>query len=685
MAEEAVAVKIEDVTNRWNKLRDKDECSLSMDAGNVAKFVQLKESILVQGKIRETLTHLADLRLDKGFFANDKPEAQGDIVTCEGLDAFLVPCVEKSFSISDFLKNYERGTELADELISDINGLVKIWDDKNKGFPGKPYLNSDAIKKEIDPNRDVREKNINTTESAAVACRVIIHLLTLCLVRSEEEYFNELIGERLDVDALGNCLSKAIIFLVDAFQKGEDEKNPIGSATFKGKPGSGWSWTDWKGLRPMLFFTAIAVDAFAELELYLIRISRNDWVNERFKSIYNKNKENLEQYQFCVDMARRWVISTVLTDISTGLGIHIENAPDGSKFEIADNPEGYDAYMPDLKKVEGLHDTDSPLLFYNNLYALLIMLWSFGDWDSSASEVDNKVKSKIERALMQLVNNYTRVDVIREVLNRFPYTFYLPGEGYFKEGQINKEACSYMDSGFLTLLTRQLVLCAVYGVGDPNVLKPLIDQLYIDLLLNRNREDPEYAFLWSAKNKEIFSTQRALQALTFYYAYVKGKEFEKEGEAKTTQPGSGQLGIPSGGRTINLPLQLVLPENIDWSTIFSRGGLSEPLPPDIKEPPIPKPEITAKNFTEYIKKNKVKVAQAMSEEQMAFLTEIDKEGNEVNDNFHDGNISYKDAKVFLNQLAELIKTPWAEDGSPLKKNLGDIKVAHKKLLPKKKK
>jgi hypothetical protein len=676
-------IKIEDVSHRWNKLREKDECSLSMEAKNVAQFVQQKESKLVQEKIRETLTHLADLRLNKGFFANDDPEAQGDIVACEGIDAFLVPCVEESFSTSDFLKNYERAEEFSDALVKDIEVLMNIWE---KGrFPGKPYLNPDGIKMEIDPNSPVRERSLNTTESAAIACRVIIHLLTLQMNRPDEEIFKKQIGMRLEINRLKKCLSKAIIFLVDAFQGGEDPENRIGSATFNKKPGSGWSWTDWRGLPPMLFFTAIAVDAFAELELYLIRLYENPHVSNEFQEIYNENRKSLEEFQFCVDMARRMVVNNVLTDISIGLGVHIEKAPDGSAIEFDSNPKGYDAYKPDLEKLEELDG--SPLLFYNNLYALLILLWSFGDWDDSGVEINNKVKSKTERALMQLVNNYTRIDVIREVLNRFPYKFYLPGTGYFKEGKTNVDGRSYMDSGFLTLLTRQLVLFAVYGIGDPNVLKSLIDQLYIDLLLNRNREEPEYASLWSTKKKEIFSTQRAVQALTFYYAYVKGKEYKREDWGRTTEPGGGESGIRSGGNTINLPLQLVIPEGIDWSSIFPGGaqsrykkGASKP-----EELPTPKPTITAKNFTEYIKEKKIKVAQAMSEEQMAFLADIDKVGEEIITNFHDENILYEDAEAFLVQLVELIKVPWAEDGSPLKKNLGGIKTSYKGLLSKKKK
>ena len=35
---------------------------------------------------------------------------------------------------------------------------------------------------------------------------------------------------------------------------------------------------------------------------------------------------------------------------------------------------------------------------------------------------------------------------------------------------------------------------------------------------------PAYGALWSNKAVEVFSTQRAIQALTFYYAYAHGKE-----------------------------------------------------------------------------------------------------------------------------------------------------------------
>jgi hypothetical protein len=319
------------------------------------------------------------------------------------------------------------------------------------------------------------------------------------------------------------------------------------------------------------------------------------------------------------------------------------------------------------------------------LYALLILLWSFGDWDDSAKERDKEIEFMIERAIMQVVNNYTRINVVSEVLNRFPYKFYLSGKGFFIEGS-SKEERAYLDSGFLTLLTRQLVLCAVYGIGDPSVLGNLVESLYIELLLNRNREDPQYAYLWSIKKKEIFSTQRAVQALTFYYAYAKGKEVETMVEPPLASYGSASPSAKAG-KTINIPLQLQIPENLDWSAIFSgveitiktwenKSDKSKPEPPELP--------LTAMNFAEYIKQKKVKAAKFVTDEQQDFFMEINNVGDEITGSIHDGHISYKDAITLLEDASGLLKTPLDKDGSILKNSLDKIKSEYGKLVSRKK-
>lgn len=675
-------VSIDDVNKRWERIRANPECNLSLEPDLVAKFVNRKESELVQEKIEETLTHLANLRLKRGAFVSDEPSSQGDIVTCEGLESFLIPAVEQSLSFSKFLENYNSGTKFAAELLNDINQLLDTWE--NKGFEGRPYLDPDALIKELEPVTRNKTESLNTTESAAIACRVIIHLLHLHFNREDEKYFSQMIGKKLDITRLRECFSKSISFLVDAFQKGSDEKNPIGSVTIKGMPGSGWSWTNWQGLPPMLFFTAAAVDAFAELELYFIRKGKRNALGKVLTDIYNENEDALIDYQFCVDMARQWVVNLVLPNISTALGVHVEDDPANDlAIDFDEKPKGFELYKLDLKKIEELDKF--PLVFYNNLYALLILLWSFGDWDDSASEKNIKAKSMIERSLLQVVNNYTRIDVIKDVLNRFPFVFYLPGEGYFQKKE-STDARAYMDSGFLTLLARQLVLCGVYGLGDPNILNPLIETLYIELLLNRYREEGDYAYLWSIKNKEIFSTQRAIQALTFYYAYAKGKEV---GLISTpTSPPTGRPPYSSTpGKTINLPLELRIPGNLDWNSIFTGMESSIGIWKDKNDEGKSEPSrmaVTARSFAEYIKKKKIKVAQAISEEQMDFLAEIDQVGNGINDNFHDGKISPEDTLTFLDELALLMRNPWTKDGAPLKKNLDKIKEKSKRLLPDKK-
>src|SRR5581483_10287684 len=142
--------------------------------------------------------------------------------------------------------------------------------------------------------------------------------------------------------------------------------------------GSGWSWTASPPgifLPPLLFFTAAVVDAFAELDLYLIRPgSKNHFTATApalQKFFWGKQKQ-LFQLQLCVDMARRWVRTTVIPNLAFGSGQHEEVYPGAEKTKIiyVKQPE-LDAYQADWEKV-GLR---SPILYYNTVYALQILLW----------------------------------------------------------------------------------------------------------------------------------------------------------------------------------------------------------------------------------------------------------------------------------------------------------------------
>lgn len=270
----------------------------------------------------------------------------------------------------------------------------------------------------------------------------------------------------------------------------------------------------------MLFFTASAVDAFAELDLYLIRPAiGNDWKEEpssgqkKLLEFYNNNRDELISLQLCVEMSRRWVQSSALSYLSQGYGLHPE------EWRLEQDLGDYKVYEDELKR-KGFNQP--ALVLYNSLYVLQILLWSWGDRNERGDGYDEGEKSRINRALAQLVYNYDSFQAVKEILKEFPYKFFLPGKKYFISATDNK--CEYLDSGFLPLLTRLLVLFVVYGVGDRNLLEPVIRNLYIELLQNRNRGSVKNSVLWSSDAIEIFSTQRAIQALTFYFAYARGKE-----------------------------------------------------------------------------------------------------------------------------------------------------------------
>ena len=172
-----------------------------------------------------------------------------------------------------------------------------------------------------------------------MACRVLIHLLTLKLSPSKEEsksgHFETYIGSKLKDTDLLDALRNAIQFLVRAFQKGEDGSEELkilnAKDKYSGVPGSGWSWTDHADLPPILFFTAAAVDAFAQLDLYLIRKSAGGtWEKtgtadqKKLAAFYRQEADTIDQLQLCVEMSRLWVENVVLDYISTGFGEYKE-------------------------------------------------------------------------------------------------------------------------------------------------------------------------------------------------------------------------------------------------------------------------------------------------------------------------------------------------------------------------
>ncbi len=449
----------------------------------------------------------------------------------EGLEAFLVPAVEGALEFSSVIEGIPIGKarqDFVDAILKDIGELLARWE---KGqFSGKPYAEEVDIIKALDEKRQAKLDALNITESAAMACRVLIHLLTLKHQSPEKEgLFRQEIAVHLIDEQIINGLKQAIDFLVKSFQKGqtgqtEDEK--IASATYDGDPGSGWSWTDWQGLPPMLFFTAAAVDAFAELDLYLIRAAEQGDMESILKDFYKYNKRSIMSFQLCVDMARRWVVSAVLPNLSLGEGQYeepeIDYKADEKRFALYELPLARSPIIA-LKKTKRKY----PPIIYNNLYGLQILLWSWGDWsdwrpDKQAIDIDARTKGWINQAITQLVYIYDSVPEMKEILRKVDHEFLLPGEGFFKPDA--GKNCSYIDAGFLPTLMRLLVLFLVYGVGDRNLLEPVIRNLYVELLQNRNRSSKDYATLWSAEGVEIFSTQRATQALTFYSAYAAGRE-----------------------------------------------------------------------------------------------------------------------------------------------------------------
>ncbi|MGB8507481.1 MAG: hypothetical protein WCD76_03670 [Pyrinomonadaceae bacterium] len=669
-----MSVDAKAITERWDQIRGKEECDLSLTPESVADYLSIPESQLVRARMVESLVQFANYRIDNADnrFASSRPATPGDMATCEGLDTFLIPAVEGALSFSNFLEHYEaKGGDrerFVNAIKKDITGLLDNWE--NGLFSGEPYANVKKIHANIDPGLKEQFKHINITESAALACRVLIHLLTLKLNRTDEALFQREIGDALDEGRLFKALSEAIGFLVRAFQKGEGEteEEQIVNAQIGTYTGSGWSWTDRPGLPPMLFFTAAAVDAFAELDLYLIRnVLKREWVSEGLKLavFHRENEEKLQHFQLCVDMARRWVQKAVLPYLIEGDGQYQEKLFLGKNqaaeyLGYKNNPEGYGQYKDDVKRWKEFSgdpqdDPPPPMVFYNNLYALLILLWSWGDRNDDGQSVDDDAKNKINRAISQLVFNYSSVPVVREILNRFEYIFYLPGKDIFKAGS-DKER-EYLDSAFLPLLTRLLVLFVVYGVGDRNMLEPVIRNLYVELLQSRHRNRIEYSALWSTKDIEVFSTQRAIQALTFYNAYASGKEIVEE------KSGGGDIVLRN--RTgFPLVLEALFDRQVNLPEASPAPVTAAPVEP-ARESPTDADAITEEKFIEYCKKiDGWRVGTTIDSEEAGVLqTEARVLGETIIADYRADKVSNSvAARLILNSLADIIATPITSDG-----------------------
>jgi hypothetical protein len=653
------------IRERWNRIRKNPKCDVALDPKSIAKNLRKPEHELVQERIQESLNQLARYRVSTKSFQGTRPAGTGDLVTCEGLESFLVPAVYGALSFGAFIEGFNGSAKEQQDfvagIVADINNLIESWE---KGqFSGQPYSDENKILQSLPPaTREKLRRKINITEAAAMACRVLVHLLTLKLNPPLEERrtsaFRRLVGDKLNDDRMFAALGKAIDFLVQAFQKGQGrtEEERIANSQSGGDPGSGWSWTDRAGLPPMLFFSAAAVDAFAELDLYLIRKAedrtpdgKRKWEiagtngQRRLLEFYDGHKTNLELYQLCVDMTRLWVRTAALADISVGLGQHTE--PDVRYF--IDDEAKYQEYRNDLAREELKY---SPLVFYNNLYALQILFWSWADWDEEGTSPDDDAKNKFNRALAQVVYNYDRIPVVRQVLSNFSNQFYLPGTGFFvKEAE---ERCTYLDAGFLPLLTRLLVLSVVYGRGDRNVLEPVIHDLYVELLQNRNRANPDYSALWSEKDVQVSSTQRAIQALTFYYAYARGKELVMPGGAPGGVANAEGLDLIAFRNKTGRPLFLVA---------ASEEEVAPPPPPPARPAEPPTVRFTARTLAEYSREHNIQPAAdlfKLSEEERDLVVRANQLGNEVIRSIENGGISdILAAKLILNGVARIVGQP----------------------------
>lgn len=392
-----------------------------------------------------------------------------------------------------------------------------------------------------------------------------------------------------------------------------------------------------------------------------------DSITVALEKLYLENEEAIKDYQFCVDMSRRWVIKKVLKDISHNYGLHYE---EDAQIEILDTIEDeikIDQLLNELESINNFQrekkkeatlspfvirrgnkekELNAPFAEYNSLYALLIILWTFGDQREDGEDYDNHLKAKIERALLQIVINYRNYPVIRKILDEYPYRFILPdvqkGDKVFSSNAKPEDQLAFEDSGFLTLLSRILVLYGVYGIADHSLLDPIIREMYVDLLFARNRRNSKYPNLWSQNDVEVFSTFRAVQTLTFYYLYQQGKELN--------QQRSGNQSKSEFFREVAQFLEQV--------------EITSPQP--ATEPKDDKVEFRYDNFKEfYLSEANKDWPLAMNDEQTRHIKRFQLFGDYIIYAIENGDLDEEKGEKLLNQLNSCVQKPWDDNGKPL--------------------
>jgi hypothetical protein len=179
------------------------------------------------------------------------------------------------------------------------------------------------------------------------------------------------------------------------------------------------------------------------------------------------------------------------------------------------------------------------------------------------------------------------------------------------------------------------------------------------LLQNRHRNDTAFSALWSADAIQIFSTQRAIQALTFYSAYAAGKE-----RAEHRSAGDGE----AMGRVIVLRnstgLPLILEATVEGDVARPAPEPTRPLPQPF-HPQMPDAQ-AARNFENYCRliDGNFKVGESGIDQKLGdLLNSLWDNGNEILDAVKAEKV--RDAVMagfILYALMRILQTPLTNDG-----------------------
>lgn len=462
-------------------------------------------------------------RIDYGCYDNEAApfRKKSRIATAEGIESFLIPCLKSKELKEQFLSRLANKRQAKNSFFKlftdDIKFLINSCvikkgtrsniskeDAVNKGFFSDPYWSPIFVKRAtIQTLKDTDEKLaqglIETTDSVGFVLPAMLHFWHL--FKDNTPFKN------INFDDVTQVIFEGTQKLVRWHIKNK-----------------GWGWGD-SGryqLQSSLFSTWTACECLSELDDIIltpeIKTGENNQLGIDSKSVWEVIRETKD-----------YLIDTYLDKI------------------IQDDP------------IEASETEKGPISLYNDLYALDALILTYADrkWEEglpylayrdpkSSKRIveecakDDVIQSKLELGLYKIIKLYGKEEIKKELRSQ-EYKFYLDFGNVLDQNALSKnpEWFEYSDKSFIPLLLRVCTLLSSYKLGNPIILDELAKEIYKDLLLIRHTKELKLRHCWDETYFSVYSTQRAIEALTDMYSFYLTQE-DLEGPEATLSLGALQ-------------------------------------------------------------------------------------------------------------------------------------------------